>query len=86
MQGLWAGACRTRRGVAEGEVVCGADHSVRESREESRDTVMWAAGRGDNDFRGSPSVTPCDEQVGVSGCLCRDGAWGCKVFVRDQQP
>ena len=41
---------------------------------------------GDNDFRGSPSVTPCYEQLGVSGCLCREGAWGCKVVIRDQHP
>ena len=46
VQGLGAGACRTRRGLGEGEAVCGADHSVWESREEFRDTVMWAAGGG----------------------------------------
>ena len=46
VQDLRAGDCRTQLGVEEQEEVCGAEHSVQENREESRDTVMWTAGEG----------------------------------------
>ena len=81
MQDLRVGACRTRRGVEEQEAVCGAEHSVQESREESRDTVMWTAGGGTMTSEAALQELPAMSRLGSLAACAETGLGDVKYLL-----